>query len=72
MKQLFSVFVLVMAPAVFAAPAQTAPTEAAPQANIDARRSPSGKATSHDRHMRKHRAGNHLHRRRTTAKNHSS
>ena len=72
MKQIVSVLVLVLAPAVSGAPRQTTPAEPVPQANSDSARSTSSKATSHDRHVRKHRAGNHHHRPRTTAKSHNS
>jgi len=51
-----------------AAPWQTTPAEPDPQANSEGARSASSKATSHDRHVRKHRAGNRHHRPRTTAK----
>ena len=72
MKHIVSVLVLVLTPAVFAAPMQTAPAEPAPQASSDSARSTSGKVSSHDRHVRKHRTGNHHHRPRLTAKNHNS
>jgi hypothetical protein len=71
MKQIFSVVVLVLAPAVFGAPRQTPPLEPAPQASNDSARSTSSKATSHDRHMRRHRASSHHHRHRTTAKSYN-
>jgi hypothetical protein len=47
------------------------PAESASQASSDSVRSTSNRATSHDRHMRKHRAGNHRHRHRPTAKSHN-
>jgi Ni/Co efflux regulator RcnB len=72
MKHIVIALVLVLAPAVFAAPMQTASAEPAPQTSSDSARSTSGKATSHDRHVRKRRAGNHHHRPRLTAKNHHS
>ena len=72
MKQIVSVLVLVLAPAVFAAPRQTTPAEPVPQANSDTARSTSGKGPSHDRHVRNHRAGNRHHRPRMTAKSHNS
>jgi hypothetical protein len=68
MKHIVAVLVLVLTPAIFAAPRQTTPAEPDPQANSDGARSASSKATSHDRHVRKHRAGNRHHRPRTTAK----
>jgi hypothetical protein len=71
MKFLLSSLTLLLAPTLFAAPIQSTAPEPTPQTSIDTPRSPSGKATSHDRHMRKHRVGNHHHRRRTTAKNHN-
>lgn len=72
MKHIVSVLALVLAPAVLAAPLQSQSAQPAPQTNNDSARSPSSKATSHDRHMRKHRAGNHHHRPRVTAKSHNS
>ena len=72
MKHIVTVLVLGLAPAVFAAPMQTASAGPVPQASSDSGRSTSGKASSHDRHVRKHRAGNHHHRPRLTAKNHNS
>jgi hypothetical protein len=72
MKYVFCLWALALAPALFAAPVQAPTAEPAAQASTDNPRSPSGKATSHDRHMRKHRNGNHHHRPRTTAKNHNS
>ena len=72
MKQIVSVMVLVLAPAVLAAPRQTTPAEPAPQANSNGAHSSSSKATSRDRHVRKHRAGNHHRRPRMTPKNHNS
>jgi len=71
MNHIVGVLVLVLAPAVFAAPRQTTLAEPAPLASNDSARSPSSKATSHARHVRKHRAGNHHHRPRTTAKSHN-
>jgi Ni/Co efflux regulator RcnB len=71
MKQMASILVLALAPALFAAPRQAA-QDPATQAGSDSPSSPSSRATSHDRHARKHRAGNHHHRRHTTAKSHSS
>ena len=70
MKHSVSVLVLIMAPAVFAAPKQAAPAEAVPQASNDSARSTAGKASSHAR-PRKHRDGNHHRRPRTTAKKHN-
>ncbi len=72
MKQIVSVLALALMPAVFAAPWQAAPAEPVPQANSDSARSTSSKATSHDRHVRKHRTGNHHHRPRVTVKSHKS
>ena len=72
MKYVFYLWAFALVPAQLAASVQTPPTEPASQANADNLRSSSGKATSHDRHMRKHRTGNHHHRPRTTAKNHTS
>jgi len=72
MKHIIGVLVLVVAPAVLAVPRQTASPEPAPQASNDSPRSPSTKATSHARHVSKHRAGNHHRRPRTTAKGHNS
>jgi hypothetical protein len=71
MKQIAIILALSLAPAVLAAPRQTPESPAAPATNY-APRSSSSRATSHDRHARKHRASNHHHRRRTTAKNHNS
>jgi hypothetical protein len=68
-KRIASVLVLVLTPAVFGERMQTASAQPAPQANSDGARSASSKATSHDRHVRKHRAGNHHRRPRVTAKN---
>jgi hypothetical protein len=72
MKQIVIVLLLVPAPAVSGAPRQTTPAEPVPQANSDSARSTSSKATSHDRHVRRHRAGNHHHHARATAKSHNS
>lgn len=72
MKHIVSVLVLVLAPVVFAAPVQTASPEPVPQANSGSARSTSNKAVSHDRHVHKHRAGNHHRRPRVTAKGHNS
>ncbi|HXN54024.1 MAG TPA: hypothetical protein VN943_18990 [Candidatus Acidoferrum sp.] len=72
MKQIVSVLLLGLAPAVFAVSKQRAPADPAPQASNDSARSSSSKATSHDRHVRKHRASNHHHRHRTTPKSHNS
>jgi hypothetical protein len=72
MKRFVSLLVLFLAPTVFAASMQATPAEPGPQASNDSARSPSGRATSHDRHARKHRAGNHHRRPRTTAKGHMS
>jgi hypothetical protein len=71
MKRSVHVLVLVMAPAVFAAPQQATPAEAVPQASNDSARSAAGKATSHARPVRKHRDGSHHRRPRTTAKKHN-
>jgi hypothetical protein len=71
MRKMVSVLVFVLAPAVFAAPRQSVPAEPTSQASNDGPRSTSNRATSHDRHVRKHRAGNHHHRHRTTAKSHN-
>jgi len=71
MKHSVHVLVLVLAPAVFAAPKQAAPAELVPQASNDSARSTVGKATSHARPARKHRDGTHHRRPRTTAKKHS-
>jgi hypothetical protein len=72
MKQIVGIFALILAPAVFAAPRQEPPADPAPQASNQAAGSTSSKATSHDRHTRKHRASSHHHRHRTTAKSHTS
>jgi hypothetical protein len=72
MKLILSVAALLLASTVFATPRQTSAAEPAQQASNDATRSTSGRATSHDRHARKHRAANHHHRHRTTTKNHNS
>jgi hypothetical protein len=72
MKHIVGVLVLVLAPAVFAAPSQTTSAEPAPQASNDSPRSPSSKTTSHARHVRRHRDGSHHRRPRTTAKSHNS
>jgi FlaG/FlaF family flagellin (archaellin) len=71
MKHIVGVLVLVAVSAVFAAPRQTTSAEPTPQTNNDSAHSSAGKATSHARHVRKHRGGNHHHRPRTTAKNHN-
>ena len=71
MKEIVLMFVLALA--VFAAPRQTAAAaHPASQASNDSARSPSSKATSHDRHVHRHRSGNHHHRHRTTARSHNS
>jgi len=70
MKEIVLMFVLALA--VFAAPRQTTAAEPASQASNDSARSPSSKATSHDRHVHRHRSGNHHHRHRTTARSHNS
>ena len=71
MKQIVVILALILAPAVFASP-QTASADPAPQANRDGAHSISGKAASHNRHLRKHRVGNQHHRPRVTAKSHNS
>ena len=72
MKRLVSILVLVLAPGVFAARVQAASPEPAPQANRGSAHSTSSKATSHNRHLSKHRASNQHHRPRVTAKSHNS
>jgi hypothetical protein len=72
MKQIVAISALILAPAVFAAQSQEPAAEAAPQSSSQSSGSTSGKATSHDRHARKHRASGHHHRHRSTAKNHNS
>jgi hypothetical protein len=63
------VLLLVAAPVFFATAAQSDPSkEAAPQVSHENLSSNSNRATSHDRHMRKHRSGSHRHRPRTTSK----
>jgi Ni/Co efflux regulator RcnB len=69
MKQIVGILALILASPVFAAPIQETATDPAPQNHSAG--SPSGRATSHDRHAHKHRASSHHHRHRTTAKNHS-
>ena len=72
MKYVFCLWAFALAPAQIGAAVQAPAAEPAVQANVDNPRSPSEKATSHDRHMRKLRTGNHHRRPRTTAKNHNS
>jgi hypothetical protein len=72
MKQIVATFVLILAPAVFAGQSQEPPADPAPQANNHSAGSTSSKATSHDRHARKHHASGHHHRHRTMAKSHNS
>jgi hypothetical protein len=71
MKQIASILVLALAPALFAAPRQAA-QDPATQAGNDSPSSSSSRTTSHARHARKHRASNHHHRHHTTAKSHTS
>ena len=70
MKPIISVLALVLLLAVFAARAQTASPETAPQASRNSPHSSSNKAFSHDHHVHAHRAGNHHRRPRVTAKSH--
>jgi len=72
MKHIVNVLVLFLAPAVFSAPMQAASAEPAAQTNRDRAHSTSSNATSHNRHVHKHRAGNQHHRPRLTEKNHNS
>jgi hypothetical protein len=72
MKQIVGIFALVLAPSIFGGPRQEPPADPLPLASSHDAGSTSSKATSHDRHMRKHRASSHHHRRHTTAKNHTS
>jgi len=67
MKRIATVLMFIVAPAVFAAPRQSAPAEPA-QTSTDSARPTSHGATSHRRHARKHRTGGQHHRRRATAK----
>jgi hypothetical protein len=62
--RLFLVLILLGAPRISSA-------SSAPQANNTVH-SRSGRATSHERHARKHHASNRHHRHRTTAKTHNS
>jgi hypothetical protein len=71
MNHILSILVLAAAPAVLAAAVQSPDRTDTPQTTSDSARSQSGRSTSHDRHMRKHRTANHHHRPRTTAKGHS-
>lgn len=71
MKQIASILVMALAPALFAAPRQAA-QDPAPQAGSDSPFSSSSRATSHARHGRRHRMSNHHHRRHTTSKSHNS
>jgi hypothetical protein len=70
MKRIASLAILLLAPVTFAAQ-RASSTEPGPQGTNDTH-SRSGRATSHDRHPRKHHASNHHHRHRTTAKSHNS
>jgi hypothetical protein len=72
MKQIAAIFALILGPTVFAAQSQERAVEPAPQASNHNAGSTSSKATSHDRHARKHRASGHHHRHRTTTKSHNS
>jgi hypothetical protein len=72
MKQIVAIFALILAPAVFAAQSQEPSADSAPQASNHSAGSTSSKATSHDRHARKHHASGHHHRHRSTAKSHNS
>jgi len=72
MKQIASVLILALAPVVLAAPRQTPAADPAPQASNDSPRSSSSRATSHDRHARKHRASSHRRHHHTAAKTHNS
>jgi hypothetical protein len=70
MKQIVTFAALMLGLMLFGAP-KISPAAVAPQATNHTH-SHSGRATSNDRHARKHRASNHHHRHRTTAKSHSS
>jgi hypothetical protein len=72
MKHVIGILVLVLALAVFAGAKQSSSAEPAPQGSSDGARATAGKATSHARHARKQRSGNHHRRPRTTAKSHKS
>ena len=67
MKFILIVLVLAAAPAVLGAAVQAPDQGNTPQSTSDPR-SASDRSTSHDRHMRKHRATSHRHRHRATAK----
>jgi Ni/Co efflux regulator RcnB len=68
-KKSLSLLLLIATPAIFAAPMQsTSPAEPSAQTGDNNRRPQSNQATSHDRHMRKHRAGSHHKRHHTTSK----
>ena len=71
MKQIVAIFALILAPAVFAAQGQEPPADPTPQTSSHSAGSTSSKATSHDRHARRHHLNGHHHRHRT-AKNHTS
>ena len=68
MKQIVSIAACLLALTLSAAP-RSLSAEAIVQANTH---SSSGRATSHDRHTRKHHTSNRHHRHRTTAKSHNS
>jgi hypothetical protein len=72
MKQVAIILLLCVTPALFAQPKQTPSSDAVPQATDNTPRSPSGQATAHDRHTRKHRAGHHHRRHHATAKSHNN
>jgi Ni/Co efflux regulator RcnB len=72
MKEIVAIFALILAPAVFAAQSQEPAADPAPQASSHNAGSTSSKATSHDRHARKHHASGHHHRHRSTTKSHNS
>ena len=61
MNHILSILVLAAAPAVLAAAVQSPDRTDTSQTTSDSARSQSGRSTSHDRHMRKHRTTNHHH-----------
>jgi Ni/Co efflux regulator RcnB len=68
-RRIAMVLALATAPVFFAAAAQSdSSKEAAPQASHENLSSNTNRATSHDRHMRKHRSGSRRHRPRTASK----
>jgi len=69
MKETLALLALAVTPMLLAGERQSSPpAEPARQASSDAGRTSAARATSHDRHTRKHRSGSHHRRHRTTAK----